>query len=328
MKTKSRLSQIRKKIEYLLMLLVAVLVFANLNAQVAPSAVQLDSLQRGTQDSLRAVQMKRDSLARMYIFVDSNRPNHYMDSLRQELIVSDNDFISWMAFTKSLAAHEQVPTMQAMQKVDRPLWIIGVLILLFLGIGLVRLFFYSNFQNIIYGFFNDRVLAQISKEDSVVTSWPYIFLYIIFSFSLGLFILIYRSGYSPMSEVTVVNFLQISILVAVLFVAKIVMVRLIAVIFEVERLVREYVAVLYLVYFNSMLILMPLLLFVTFFPVAYFKIILIFFLVVVSILFLYRFLRTAYNLVGNLRFSIFYLILYLCGLEIAPILILVKTLNN
>lgn len=308
------------------MLFVVVFSFASLKAQ---TAVPLsDSLLRATQDSLSAIQVKKDSLARLYVFVDNNRSNPYLDSLRRQITVTDNDFLSWMEFTARLDKHKHTPTMQAVQKVDRPLWIIGILILLFLGIGLVRLFFYSNFQNIIYGFFNDRVLAQISKEDNVMTSWPYIFLYIIFSFSLGLFILLYRSAYSPMSEVTVTNFIQISLLVGILFVAKILMVRIIAVVFEVERLVREYVAVLYLVYFNSMLILMPLLLFVTFFPTSYFKIILILFLIVVSILFLYRFLRTAYSVVGNLRFSIFYLILYLCSLEIAPILILVKTLNN
>ncbi len=328
METKNRSLQIKKKLKHLLMLFVAIFSFTTLKAQVVPLADQGDSTERVMRDSLLVVKQKKDSLARVFVFVDNKRANPYLDSLRQQVTVIDNDFISWMDFMASLDSHKQAPTMQAAHKVDRPLWIIGVLILLFLGIGLVRFFFYSNFQNVIYGFFNDRVLAQISKEDNVMTSWPYIFLYIIFSFSLGLFILIYRSAYSPMSEVTAISFLQISVLVAVLFVAKILMVRIIAVVFEVERLVREYIAVLYLVYFNSMLILMPLLLFVTFFPTSYFKIILIFFLIVVCILFLYRFLRTAYSVVGNLRFSIFYLILYLCSLEIAPILILVKTLNN
>ena len=325
METKNRLSQIKEKLEYLLLLFVTVFSFSTVIAQ---GTLDTASAQVLTQDSLSSVGLKRDSIAWQYIFVDANRPNLYLDSLREQITVTDNDFVSWMRFMSSLSSDTQMPTMKAVEKVDRPVWIIGVLILLFLGVGMIRLFFYTSFQNIIYGFFNDRVLAQISKEDTVVTSWPYIFLYIIFSFSLGLFILIYRSAYSPMSEVTAVNFFKISVFVAILFVAKILIVRIIAVIFEVERLVREYIAVLYLVYFNSMLVLMPLLLFVTFFPTSYFKIILIFFLIIVSILFLYRFLRTAYSLVGNLRFSIFYLILYLCSLEIAPILILVKTLNN
>lgn len=314
--------------EHVVLLFAVLFSFVKAGGQVPLGTVSSDSLQRAIQDSLLHVQMKRDSLARAYIFVDANRSNKQLDSLRARIVVSDNDFISWMSFVNSLTTDQHLPTMRASLKVDRPVWIIGVLILLFLGLGLIRLFFYSTFQNIIYGFFNDRVLGQISKEDNVVTSWPYIFLYVIFSFSLGLFILIYRSAYNPMHEVTAANFLKISTLVAVLFVAKILLIRVIAIIFEVERLVREYVAVLYLVYFNSMLILMPLLLFVTFLPTSYFKIILIFFLIVVSILFLYRFLRTAFGLVGNLRFSIFYLILYLCSLEIAPILILVKALNN
>lgn len=314
--------------EHVLLLFAVLFSFGSAGAQVLPVVVARDSVELARQDSLLQIRTKQDSLARVYVFVDPNRSNPHLDSLRAKLVVSDNDFISWMEFTNSLVKDKQMPTMNASQKTDRPLWIIGVLILLFSGIGVVRLFFYTIFHNVINGFFNERILTQISKEDNVMTSWPYIFLYLIFSFSLGLFILIYQWAYNPMSEVTVVNFLKISTLVGVLFVAKIVLIRIIAVIFEVERLVREYIAVLYLVYFNSMLILMPLLLFVTFFPVSYFKIILIFFLIVVSILFLYRFLRTAIGLVGNLKFSIFYLILYLCSLEIAPILILVKALNN
>lgn len=328
MKTKNRLSQIRKKVEYLLLLFIAVFSSMAVDAQVLPAVNMLDSTALAQQDSILHVRAKKDSLARIYVFVDPNRPNQQLDSLRQKLVVTGNDFVSWMEFTNSLIKDKHMPTMTPSQKTDRPLWIIGVLILLFSGIGVVRLFFYSTFHNIINGFFNDRVLGQISKEDNVMTSWPYIFLYVIFSFSLGLFILIFQVAYNPMGEVSFANFLKISALVGVLFVAKIVLIRIIAVVFEVERLVREYIAVLYLVYFNSMLILMPLLLFVTFFPASYFKIILIFFLIVVSILFLYRFLRTAIGLVGNLKFSIFYLILYLCSLEIAPILILVKALNS
>lgn len=328
MNTISRLPQINEKLRYLISVLIAIFTWTGANAQQPAMPALQDSLLRARQDSMLLVKQKQDSLAQLYIMVRADRPNHYLDSLRSKIIVDDNDFMSWIAFMDGLVKEKHTPTMRAAQKFDRPAWILGVLLLLFLGIGMVRLFFYSTFQNIIYGFFNERILAQISKEDNVMTSWPYIFLYIIFSFSMGLFILIYQSAFSSNDAVTVAGFLKISALVAFLFVAKILLIRIISVIFEVERLVREYIAVLYLVYFNSMLVLMPLLLFVSFFPASYFKIILIFFLIMVSILFLYRFLRTAFGLVGNLKFSIFYLILYLCSLEIAPILILVKTLNS
>src|SRR5690606_20799061 len=154
------------------------------------------------------------------------------------------------------------------------------------------------------------------------------FLYLIFSLALGLFIVLIESSFSQLAVLNGENYLRTTLLVAVLFVFKILLIRFIAVVFQLERLVREYVAVLYLVYFNSMLFLMPFLLVVTFVPGSYFKFVLILFAIIASILFIYRFLRTAFRLFGNLRFSIFYLILYLCALEVAPILILVKTLST
>ncbi|MFZ4862551.1 DUF4271 domain-containing protein [Sphingobacterium sp. Mn56C] len=288
----------------------------------------VDSVKLAQQDSLLQVKHIQDSLATAFIVVNPNRGNPMLDSLRAKVVVADNDFISWMAFTNSLLKKDAFQKMTATDRFDRPLWVLFVVLFLFFCIGLVRLFFVHVFQNIVLGFFNERILTQISKEDNVVTSWPYIFLYIIFSFSLAMFILIYQSSFVDNSVITVINFFRIAGIVGAMFLLKILLVRFVASIFQIERLAREYVTVLYLVYFNSMLILMPLLLFVTFSTSQYFKFILILFSVVVSILFLYRVLRTAYNLLGNLRFSLFYLILYLCTLEIAPILILVKTLNN
>src|SRR5690606_20458923 len=123
---------------------------------------------------------------------------------------------------------------------------------------------------------------------------------------------------------TLKNFFNLSGIVAVLFVLKILFVRGLALIFEIEKIIREYVLILYLVYFNSMLILMPVLLILLFVPTAYFEFLFVLFAGVVFALFLYRFIVAALSLLGQLKFSIFYLILYLCSLEIAPILILVK----
>ncbi|WP_181182349.1 DUF4271 domain-containing protein [Sphingobacterium lumbrici] len=262
------------------------------------------------------------------LFINPDRAHYFVDKYRDDLIVKGNDFIGWITFSNRLIKEKQIDIIPAFHKVQRPDWIIGVLILLFLGIGLIRFFFPVDFQRIIESYYNERELQQISKEDNIMTSWPYIFLYLIFSLSLGLFLLIYQSRFDDINALNPVNFLKISGIVALLFGLKILIIRIIAFIFEIERMVREYITILYLVYFNSMLFLMPVLLFVTFLPKSYFNFLLILFSIIVSILFLYRFLRTAWGLLGNHKFSIFYLILYLCSLEITPILILVKALSN
>lgn len=290
---------------------------------------ELDSLQSAKVDSIQKRAGVRDSLNYQYVVVDPSAPNYYLDSMRALVVVEGNNFVKWLDNMSKLKKQDVLTAQMPLTiKSERPTWILLVVLVLFIAIGLVRLFFYNNFYNIIYGFYNDRILAQINKEDSLGTSWPYIFLYIIFTLSLGLFITIYRSYILYYGDLKFVYFLNISVGIALLFIIKIIFVRIVGILFDVERLVREYIVFLYLFYFNSVLILMPLLLMVTFMPSSYFNFIIILFIAVVTILFLYRFLKTLSTLIGNLRFSIFYLILYLCTLEIAPILILVKSLNN
>ncbi len=310
-------------------LVLFIVILSSLQFLCAQSTIAVDSITVSQQDSLLRVQRLRDSLNIQSISIATKPGSFYVDSLKAIVIVDDNNFIGWMDNMKQIAAKDKdFVLMQAIAKVNRPAWILVTILVLFIAIGLVRLFFYINFHNIIYGFYNDRVLAQINKEDSIITSWPYIFLYSIFTLSLGLFITLYQSYVLHQGKVEFVSFLKISLGIALLFLLKIIFVRIIGVLFEIEKLVREYVVFLYLFYFNSVLILMPLLLLVTFIPSIYFNFVLILFVVITVILFLYRFLKTMISLIGSFRFSIFYFILYLCTLEIAPILILVKSLNN
>lgn len=289
------------------------------------SAVQIDSIQRLV-DS--ATNLQPDSSQLAFVVLNPDRAHYFVDKIKDRIIVGGNDFMRWMDFTNQLRKDQNIETFPAVNKFVRPAWIIAVILMLFLGVGLVRFFFPSDFYSIIRAYYNERELQVISKEDTMLTSWSYIFLYILFSLSLGLFILLYKSQFSDSTLLTPLHFLRISGVVAVLFILKILIIRFIAFVFEIERLVRQYITVIYLVYFNSMLFLIPALLFVTFLPADSFKLILILFSIIVSILFLYRFSRTAWILFGNHKFSIFYLILYLCSLEIAPILVLVKALSD
>lgn len=306
-----------------------ILLVSTIHLLFAQPTIGLDSIQLSQLDSLHKIESRNDSIRYQYVSIDSNSSNYYLDSLKSLVIVNDNDFISWVDNMNKLKKKDKLTVqLSSPHKFERPAWVLLVVMILFIAIGVIRRFFYNNFYNIIYGFYNDRVLAQINKEDSLSTSWPYIFLYIVFTFSLGLFITVYRSNVLYYGKVEFIEFLNISVGIALLFIIKIIFVRIVGVLFEIDRFVREYIVFLYLFYFNSVLILMPLLLIVTFLPTTYFNYILILFITIVIILFLFRFLKTVYSLIGNLKFSIFYLILYLCTLEIAPILILVKSLNN
>ncbi|MBE8713141.1 DUF4271 domain-containing protein [Sphingobacterium hungaricum] len=263
-----------------------------------------------------------------YVFPDPNRQSQFVEDLKEKLIVKNGDFIGWMKLHDELMLKKFGETEFSAEKFHRPIWVFAVVLGLFLALAIVKIFFPVDFSIITEAFYKDRLLIQVSKEDNMATSWSYIILYIIFSAALALFILITESGFNNSIFLNPINYIKIAGIVGLLFILKILIIRFVAFVFLINRIVREYIAVLYLIYFNSLLILMPFLLIVTLVPQTYFKFLLILFSVIVIILFIYRFVRTAFNFIGNSKFSVFYLFLYLCSLEVAPILILVKTLSN
>lgn len=282
---------------------------------------QLEEQRRA--DSVRRLQ---DSLTMLYIgSPDPERRNLLMDSLRKQVIVENGDFMSWLAFARSLEERFPPETVKA----SREPWVIAAIGILLLLLGVVRVAFPNEVAAIVVAFYNDRTLHQINKEDTLYSSWPFVFLYILFGFSLGLFIYLTNVYYIGGQQNQGVDaFLGISLFVMLLFVLKIVTTRLLGVVFEVQRMVREYVSILYLSYFNAALVFLPIIVVLSLVPAGQMAWIVPATLVTVLCLFVFRFVKTAGNLLNNYRFSKFYLFMYLCCLEIAPVLILIKVLGN
>ncbi len=273
-------------------------------------------------DSLKRV---GDSLAMQYIGLPSpDRPNAFADSLRRHVVVQNGDFMTWLAFANRLAQEVETDT----ERASREPWILGVIGLLLLFLGIVRVSFPNEVLSIIQAFYNDRALFQVNKEDTLYSSWPFVFLYILFGFAVGLFIYLCNAHYTGGDYTGIERFFTISLFVMILFILKIIATRLLGFIFDLQRIVREYVSILYLSYFNAALVFLPIILVLSLVPRDYVVWIVPAALIIVLCLFVFRFAKTARNLLSHHPFSKFYLFTYLCCLEIAPILILVKVLGN
>lgn len=291
------------------------------SAQDAIRQAQLAEKKRLT-DSVRRV---GDSLAMQYIGLpDPNRPNAFADSLRRHVIVQNGDFMTWLAFANQWAQRIETDA----ERPGRDPWVLAAIGLLLFFFGLVRVSFPNQVLSIIQAFYNDRTLLQVNKEDTLYSSWPFVFLYILFGFSVGLFIYLCHVYYAGGTHNGPERFLAISLSVMLLFILKIIATRVIGFIFDLRRMVREYVSILYLSYFNAALVFLPIVLILSLVPRASAMWIVPAALIVVLCLFVFRFAKTARNLLANYPFSKFYLFTYLCCLEIAPILILVKVLGN
>ncbi|GAA4183866.1 DUF4271 domain-containing protein [Sphingobacterium ginsenosidimutans] len=213
-------------------------------------------------------------------------------------------------------------------KPHRENWILFTVLFLIFGVGLIRIFFPSDLKLVFQGYFDDRVLLSVSKEDTILTSWPFIFLFVLFSGAMALFVsLFYAYELNRFDFITFPNYIKTVGMVGALFALKIGFIRFLSFVFEIRKLVKEYVTVLYLIYFNTLFLMLPVLLILSLVPLSAVGVVLHLAIIGAILLFLYRFLKTAAHIMSMYKFSISYLILYLCCLEIAPILILLRLLS-
>ncbi|MGJ1235091.1 MULTISPECIES: DUF4271 domain-containing protein [Sphingobacterium] len=213
-------------------------------------------------------------------------------------------------------------------KAHRENWILFTVLALIFGVGMIRVFFPSDIKLVFQGYWDDRVLLSVSKEDTILTSWPFIFLFILFSGAMGLFVsLFYAYELNRFDFITFPNYMKTVGMVGALFALKIGFIRFLSFVFQIRKLVKEYVTVLYLIYFNTLFLMLPVLLILSLVPLTSVGVVLHLAIVGAALLFFYRFLKTATHIMSMYKFSISYLILYLCCLEIAPILILLRLLS-
>lgn len=279
-----------------------------------------DSLDR-LEDSLATV---RDSLTFQYLRpLPSNSRNFFLDSLKKVYIIQNANSLSWgkdiiHLNTKKLGK----------PRVFREQWVLVVVFSLVLFLALIRISFIKDLQAIATSFYSNRVLLQISKEDNLITSWAFVFLYLLFGFTTGLFLYFYVTYYHLQTGYNNVGlFFTISGIVLVLFVLKIVITRGIGFVFGIQKLVRDYVSILYLSYFNAALIFIPLLLVLSLVPYSFVNTWIVISCVFVLLVFTMQFLRASSTVLKSYQLSKFYLFIYLCTLEVGPILILIKLLG-
>lgn len=295
-----------------------------------PYQVSADSISLSPEDEQERARREliriQDSLRIQFIAVpDPDRPNQFADSLRKLLVVENGDFLRWIAFTNTFSTDVQPDIVKA----KREPWLIFIFGLLVLFFGIIKLAFPAETISLIQAFYDDRMRAQINKEDTLYSSWPFVFLYILFGFSFGLFLYLFNAYHIKNQEVLGLQaFVAMAVFIMVLFAIKIFITRMLGLVFDVRKAMSEYISLLYLSYFNAALIFLPAILVLSLTPQHIISSVLSTVLAVILCLFIYRFSKTLYSIQNKYRFPKFYLFIYLCSLEIVPVLILIKVLGK
>jgi len=181
-------------------------------------------------------------------------------------------------------------------------------------------------QQLFAAFFNNSVTNQIVRDENILVQKASVLLSLVFYFATAL--LLFQISVYFNWEYKVIGKGLVRFIIFILFVAsaysfKMVFLKILSIIFRTDRLVSTYLFNIFLINNVIGISLIPLIMLIAFFPVAT----VYFVWAGIGMLlasFIYRLFRGIVIWTSNARFSLYYLILYLCALEIAPLLIIFK----
>ncbi|MGB4774762.1 MAG: DUF4271 domain-containing protein [Daejeonella sp.] len=285
----------------------------------------LDSVANAKKKTKDSIKVIGDSLSFIWIKVPNpKRPNQFLDSLIKTYHSQKFDFSIW---AKKNPKKKDVFNAGKVKPTGER-WVIMVILFLIILFAIIKTSFQKETISIWRSFYSYRILNQINKEGNLFNSWPFIFLYVLFGFIMGMYLYLSWQFFQP--EYIYRGFSWFLILSAIIigaFTLKIIILKLLGFLFGIQKLLQEYIGVLYLIYFNVAIILLPLLIAFSLASPYYSKLYIYIAFLILIIVFVLQLFRAGSNILFNYKFPKVYLFIYLCALEICPLLILIKALK-
>ena len=254
-------------------------------------------------------------------------PHALLDSVEKEYLFPSLDLMAWQ---KKYAGFKKKNNPFQLGKLipKGNVGLLGFIFLMLVIFGVLKNAFSKQLSAIVQSFFSNRILNNINKEDNLFSSWPFLLLFIQFGFILGMFFFLVAQYYDMYQAKHGFRFFfSISILIIVFYALKLILLRFLGHLFNVQKPVGEYISILYLSYFNASLLFIPLVVAFALSPLKYGVVYIALAFLLLGVIFAFQLLRAGITILSNNKFSKMHLFLYFCALEICPILILIKTIG-
>lgn len=276
----------------------------------------LDSV---AQASANREQFVEDSLATMYIMPDPNRPSQLF-TLLQQTAYKGKTFLDIPYISKKNTGYGRTRS-------GRDPWIIVMIIIILLYTALLNFALGGDVKGIFQSFYSKRSV-QVEKDDRQISTWAFIGLFLLFCATFGLFLYMlasYNNKYYSVSGMQL--FGALSLMVLSLTALKFIVLKVIGFLFDINAMVGEYITTLSLTYFNIAFVFLPVIVCFSLISAQFIPALLWVAAILVIVIFVWIYIRSSVSIISNFRFHKFYLFIYLCALEICPVLVLVKVLN-
>jgi len=306
--------------------------FASLAQESVDSTGAVQSVRRWYRvDSAKLARQKitTDSLIHhTWVLADSLlNKNALLDSVQSEYVFPKLDLSAWH---KEYGAFKKKVNPYQLGKPIRKgnVGLLGFIFAMLVIFAILKNAFAKQLSAIVQSFFSNRVLNNINKEDNLFSSWPFLLLFIQFGFILGMFFFLVAQYYELyQAREGFKFFFSISLTIIVFYALKLVILRFLGYVFNVQKPVGEYISILYLSYFNASLLFIPLVVAFALSPLKYGVTYIVLAYILLIVIFTFQLLRAGISILSNNKFSKMHLFLYFCALEICPILILIKTIG-
>lgn len=208
-----------------------------------------------------------------------------------------------------------------------PDWVSIAIIVIIALFAWYKLFYYRMFSQLINAFFSMATTNQIVRDESVLLQRASLNASVISYLVGGLFLYQASTYYEwshPFLDVGFTRFITFAFLIAMIYSIKMIGLRFLSNVFNADRPASAYIFTVFLFNMVGGLILLPIVVLLAYAPshLRYFFIQTG--IVLLAVLLLYRLMRAVMIWLSIQRASVFYLFLYLCAFEVAPLLLIRK----
>jgi Domain of unknown function (DUF4271) len=209
----------------------------------------------------------------------------------------------------------------------QPDWIFVLLLFCFILLAWVQVFYRRRLRQIFAAPFSKRFLSQLVRDGDLISERAALATGIIYLLTTSLFIyqlnqLIFKQD-QPKYFQGFLFFVLILILLLAFWILKVAVMRLLAFIFKTGQTTREYLLNILIFNIITGIFLMPFLIVSIYLKCDIFLWICA---IIFSLFFLFRLIRGFFIGMTLTKFSWLFLFVYLCSLEILPLLVLLKTI--
>ena len=212
---------------------------------------------------------------------------------------------------------------------ETPDWLFFVLLLIIALLTWLKVFYRKNVIQIFEAFFSNVIANQIIRDENILVQRASVLLTITFNLAAALLLYLLSEIYDwqvPYAGSGFSKFIIFALLISFAYTAKFIILKFAGFIFRVDKAIATYIFNIFII--NNVLGIILILLVI---GIAYLPSNTIIYLapaaaMFVIIAYIYRFLRGIIIGFSYKSYSNLYLFLYLCALEIAPLIVFVKLL--